>query len=337
MKIMFSFESILLLLIAIAFIVIALFLMYTFLTAKPYPVLTRHDSEKFYFDPGSKSKRKFPDYSEPASVDLSVIVPAYNEEDRLPVMMEETMEYLEKRQARDSSFLYEVIIVDDGSKDKTSMIGLKQSDLYGAEKVRVLTLQKNRGKGGAVRLGVLSSRGKHILFVDADGASKFSDLDKLESNMVEQKEKAKSLAKTNQNLKNLESMSIVCGSRAHLEENAIASRSMFRTFLMKAFHLVVWLLAVRGVRDTQCGFKLLTRDAAIHLFLNLHVERWAFDVDMLYLAQHFGIPAGEVAIQWQEIEGTKMVPVWSWLQMGRDILLIRLRYTLGVWKIKSKF
>lgn len=322
-------------LIIVAISAILLFLLYTFMTAKPYPMLNRHDSEKFYFDPGSKSKRKFPDYNEPASLDLSVIVPAYNEEQRLPVMMEETMNYLETRQKKDPSFRYEVIIVDDGSKDQTTEIGLKQSEQHGADKVRVLTLQKNRGKGGAVRLGVLSSQGRHILFVDADGASKFSDLDKLERCMEEQKLKAKLLKKSK--VRDLESMAIVCGSRAHLEDEAIASRSLFRTFLMKGFHFVVWLLAVRGIRDTQCGFKLFTRQAAIHLFLNLHVERWAFDVDLLYLAQHFGIPCGEVAIQWQEIEGTKMVPVWSWLQMGRDILLIRLRYTMRVWKIKNKF
>ncbi|XP_035828169.1 dolichyl-phosphate beta-glucosyltransferase isoform X2 [Aplysia californica] len=307
------------------------------MTTKAYPVVSRHDSEKFYFDPSSKSKRMFPDYSENPSLDLSVIVPAYNEEQRLPVMMEETMEYLEKRQTENPSFKYEVIIVDDGSKDQTTEIGLKQSEQYGAEKVRVLTLQRNRGKGGAVRLGVLSSRGRQILFVDADGASKFSDLDKLEKNMEEQKEKAKLRSKSRKKAKNMESMAIVCGSRAHLEEDSIATRSMFRTFLMLGFHFVVWLLAVRGIRDTQCGFKLFTREAAILLFLNLHVERWAFDVDLLYLAQYFGIPAGEVAIEWQEIEGTKMVPVWSWLQMGRDILLIRLRYSLSIWKIKSKF
>jgi len=332
-----TIEGLILFLIAAAIIAISLFLLYTFLTAKPYPALTRHDSEKFYFDPSSKVKRKFPDYSETPTVNLSVIVPAYNEEERLPIMMEETMEYLETRQTKDSSFKYEVIIVDDGSKDKTSQFGLKQSEQYGVDKVRVLTLHENRGKGGAVRLGVLSSRGRQILFVDADGASKFSDLDKLEGCMNQQLEKAKGLAAGSSSLKNMESMALVCGSRAHLEEEAIASRSVFRTFLMKGFHLVVWLLAVRGVRDTQCGFKLFTRDAALHLFLNLHVERWAFDVDLLYLAQYFGIPAGEVAIQWQEIEGTKMVPVWSWLQMGRDILLIRLRYTLGAWKIKTKF
>ncbi|XP_059170536.1 dolichyl-phosphate beta-glucosyltransferase-like [Physella acuta] len=332
-----AIHSVVAFLIVAVIIVIFLFLLYTYMTAKPYPNLGRHDSEKFYYDPKSKSKRLFPDYASSPTVELSVIVPAYNEEKRLPIMMEEAMGYLEKRQAQDPTFSYEVIIVDDGSSDQTSAVGLKNSEKFGAEKVRVLTLHHNRGKGGAVRLGVLSSRGKQILFVDADGASKFSDLDKLELSMNTLKETAKEKAKENKKVRKQGKMAIVCGSRAHLEKDSIAKRSLFRTFLMYGFHFVVTLLCVRGVRDTQCGFKLLSREAAIFLFSNMHVERWAFDVDLLYLAQYFGVAISEVAIEWQEIEGTKMVPVWSWLQMGRDIVLIRLRYSLGIWKTKTKF
>ncbi|KAI8798738.1 dolichyl-phosphate beta-glucosyltransferase [Biomphalaria glabrata] len=334
---MLSFVDLIFYLLGVAIVFLILFLIYTYVTAKTYSNLGRHDSEKFYFDPHSKSKRLFPDYTNSPTVHLTVIVPAYNEEKRLPIMMDEAMDYLEKRQAKDSSFTYEVIIVDDGSSDRTSEVGLKHSEKYGADKVRVLTLHHNRGKGGAVRLGILSSRGKHILFVDADGASKFSDLEKLESNLNKLKLVAREAAKVKKNVKHQGSMAIVCGSRAHLEKDSMATRSLFRTFLMLGFHFVVWLLCVRGVRDTQCGFKLFTREAAIFLFSNMHVERWAFDVDLLYLAQHFGISVSEVAIEWHEIEGTKMVPVWSWLQMGRDIVLIRLRYSLGIWKIKTKF
>lgn len=72
---------------------------------------------------------------------------------------------------------------------------------------------------------------------------------------------------------------------------------------MKGFHFLVWFLCVRGVRDTQCGFKLMTRPAARKLFTNLHVERWAFDVELLYIAQALGMRIGEVAVRWQEIEG----------------------------------
>uniref|UniRef100_A0A0B6YA02 Dolichyl-phosphate beta-glucosyltransferase n=1 Tax=Arion vulgaris TaxID=1028688 RepID=A0A0B6YA02_9EUPU len=328
--------DVLILLVAVVFVAAVLFLTYTFMTTSPYPNLGRHDSEKFFFDPKSKTKRLFPEYTDQPSLDLTVVVPAYNEEKRLPIMMEETMDYLEKRHLQDSSFTFEVIIVDDGSTDQTTEIGLLNAAKYGTDKVRVLTLHKNRGKGGAVRLGILSSRGKNILFVDADGASKFSDFGKLETSLKVLEDNAvEKVLKQNKKPKQL--MAVVCGSRSHLEKESIVQRSVFRTFLMLGFHFVVWLLCVRGIRDTQCGFKLLTRDAALLLFLNMHVERWAFDVDILYIAQYFGISVAEVSIEWHEIEGTKMVPFWSWLQMGRDIILIRLRYTLGVWKIKTKF
>ncbi|MPC51014.1 Dolichyl-phosphate beta-glucosyltransferase [Portunus trituberculatus] len=100
-----------------------------------------------------------------------------------------------------------------------------------------------------------------------------------------------------------DALGVSCGSRAHLEEESVATRSFFRTVLMYGFHALVWLFAVRGVRDTQCGFKLLTRRAARILFNSLHVERWAFDVEMLYLAQSLKIPIDEVAVEWNEIEG----------------------------------
>ncbi|KAK7485918.1 hypothetical protein BaRGS_00022784 [Batillaria attramentaria] len=292
-------------------------------TTVPNPDLHRYESEKYFTDSKKESGRsEFPSISDPPSVDLTVVVPAYNEQERLPVMMDEAMEYLEERQKTNRSFSYEVIVVDDGSSDKTTPTALKYSEKYGTDKVRVLTLEKNRGKGGAVRLGMLSGRGRQLLFADADGASKFSHVEKLEAELKK--------------INTEENLVVVCGSRAHLEKESVAQRSLFRTFLMYGFHFLVWFLCVRGVKDTQCGFKLLTRPAAELLFRNLHVNRWAFDVDLLYLAQYFRIPIGEVAITWHEIEGTKMVPVWSWLQMGRDLFLIRLRYMLGLWKISSK-
>lgn len=304
-----------------AVICIVLLIIGIYLTSKPYPYLGRYESEKFYEDPAKNEKFQFPSIHDPPSMDLSVIVPAYFEEERLPAMMNEALEYLEARQKKNLSFSYEIIVVNDGSTDKTTETALEYSKQYGTDKVRVLTLEKNRGKGGAIRLGMFVARGRQLLFADADGASKFSDLDKLEKEMSKKK--------------NSDNMAVICGSRAHLEQDSIAKRSLFRTFLMYGFHFLVYFLCVKGVKDTQCGFKLLTREAAVLLFSNLHVERWAFDVDLLYLAQSFNIPIGEVAISWQEIEGSKMIPVWSWLQMGRDLVLIRLRYILGAWRINK--
>lgn len=129
---------------------------------------------------------------------------------------------------------------------------------------------------------------------------------------------------------------IVIGSRAHLEDNAIATRSFFRTILMHGFHFLVWLFAVRGVRDTQCGFKMFTRRSARILFEIMHVERWAFDVELLYVAQALRMPIREVAVNWTEIDGSKVTPFWSWLQMGRDLFLIWFRYTIGAWSLQRR-
>lgn len=292
-----------------------------------FPSISRHETEKYFYDPESETdKSPFPFMnSSEKSVDLSVIVPSYNEEERLPVMLDETVEFLEKRVASSKSYLYEIIVVDDGSKDKTTEVAQEYTKKYGAEKVRVLTLYKNKGKGGAVRMGILSSRGKYLLMADADAATRFSDIVKLE-------EKLKDLEKNSGN-----GMAISVGSRAHLEEDSIANRSFFRTILMKGFHLLVWLLCVRTVRDTQCGFKLFNRRAAFTTFLNLHVERWAFDAELLYIAESLKIPIGEVAVYWTEIDGSKMVPVLSWIQMGWDLLLIYIWHLTKLWTIEEKF
>ncbi|XP_055792835.1 dolichyl-phosphate beta-glucosyltransferase isoform X2 [Salvelinus fontinalis] len=264
--------------------------------------LKRHEKEKLFLT-ATGEKEPFPSLHDPSSLELSVIVPAYNEELRMPVMMEEAMGYLENRQKQQPLFTYEVIVVDDGSSDQTTEVALQNTRKYGADKVRVLTLVENRGKGGAVRMGTLSSRGKLILMADADGATKFADVEKVEAGLRDVNIKP-------------ENMAISCGSRAHLEEEAVASRSMFRTFLMYGFHFLVWFFCVRGIKDTQCGFKLFTREAALKTFSSLHVERWAFDVELLYIAQCFKIPIAEVAVNWTEIEGSKLVPVWSiaWIQ-----------------------
>ncbi|XP_072333153.1 dolichyl-phosphate beta-glucosyltransferase isoform X2 [Scyliorhinus torazame] len=285
------------------------------------PNLILGEKEKFFRTLNAAGKELFPSIHDHPTKELSVIVPSYNEEERLPLMMDEALEYLEQRQKKDSSFTYEVIVVDDGSKDETTKVALNYSKEYGSDKVRVLTLVKNRGKGGAIKMGVLCCRGRYILMADADGATRFADIEKVEAGLRDLQPGPDNIA-------------IACGSRAHLEKETIAKRSYFRTLLMYGFHFLVWFLCVRGIKDTQCGFKLLTREAAQRTFSTLHVDRWAFDVELLYIAQCLKIPIAEVAVQWTEIEGSKLVPFWSWLQMGKDLLFIRLRYLTGAWNLE---
>lgn len=230
-------------------------------TTSPFPAIKRYKEEEFFIDSDGK-KSKFPTIDDEPSLSLSVIIPAFEEEKRLPVMMDECLEFLQKKSKDDPQFTYEVIVVSDGSKDKTVKTALNYSEKYTSERVRVLELIENRGKGGAVRLGMLSSRGRFLLFADADGATKFADYTKLE----------KSLSIMTKGEWSKEA--IVIGSRAHLEQESTATRSLFRTILMRGFHLLVWLFAVRTIRDTQCGFKLMTRASARRIFKILHVEQW---------------------------------------------------------------
>ena len=215
---------------------------------------------------------------------------------------------------------YEILIVDDGSKDKTSEVALKYVKKYGSDKIRLLTLEKNAGKGGALQMGMLHGRGKYLLMVDADGASKISDLANLETalNSIEDNEHG-----------------IAVGSRSHLQENAVAQRAWYRNFLMYAFHFLVAFFAVRGIKDTQCGFKLFTRRTAAILFKNLNLKRWCFDVEILYMATLLKIPIVEVSINWQEIEGSKLSILDSSLTMARDLVLIKFCYLFGVWSIDN--
>ncbi|KAJ1524310.1 hypothetical protein ONE63_010819 [Megalurothrips usitatus] len=316
-----------LLLIAIGIVIVLCIVLHCI--TKPYPEIYRSDAEKYFKT--MNGREPFPSLNDKPSINLSVVVPAYEEEKRLPPMLDECIDFLEKRKKENKNFLYEVIVVSDGSKDNTVKVASSYTTKYGSDTVRVLDLQPNRGKGGAVRLGMQSARGAVLLFADADGATKFSDLTKLED-ALQQILKVDYLTSLE---KAAEKDAIVCGSRAHLEDEAVATRSFFRTILMYGFHMLVWVLTVRGIKDTQCGFKLLTRSAANTCFRSLHVERWAFDVELLYIAQKLSIPITEIAVNWTEIEGSKVVPVWSWLQMGRDLVLIWLRYQIGAWKLKA--
>ncbi|KAF9362809.1 dolichyl-phosphate beta-glucosyltransferase [Mortierella sp. NVP85] len=248
---------------------------------------------------------------------LSVVVPAYNESERLPIMMKETLEFLNARSQKDPSFTFEILIVDDGSQDSTVHVALEMAQLEANKDIRVLSFEKNRGKGGAVIQGMHYTRGEYVLMVDADGATRFSDLDKMEVQL-------KKIEK--------DGLGIAVGSRAHLvQTDAVVKRSFIRNFLMHSFHKIVYILGIRGIDDTQCGFKLFTRKTARSIFPNMHVEGWIFDIEVLMIAQRLQIPIVEVPVAWQEIDGSKVSLMRDSIQMALDLLIIRMNYILGIW------
>ena len=188
-----------------------------------------------------------------------------------------------------------------------------------------MELPTNRGKGGAVRQGILSSRGKEILFADADGATDINDLGKVRESLHNLLQSSKT------------EYGIAVGSRAHLQDDAVANRSFLRNILMYGFHMFVFIVGgISNIKDTQCGFKLFSRPAARAIFPQMNIERWAFDVEIFVIANILGIKAAEVAVNWEEIDGSKIVPIFSWLEMAKDLLMIRTRYMIGAWSVTER-
>ncbi|XP_042511811.1 dolichyl-phosphate beta-glucosyltransferase isoform X4 [Macadamia integrifolia] len=269
------------------------------------------DANAVFEDPKPLKKVPCPWIFDPAEKYISLIIPAFNEEHRLPGALDETMKlgmhvslsplplemtscpfpsrapighaasmqarsYLQQRAAKDKSFSYEVVIVDDGSGDGTNKIAFDFVRRYTIDNVRVILLGRNHGKGEAIRKGMLHSRGELLLMLDADGATKVNDLEKLENQIhaVAREELQLGDAPSSDSSERVSDIPIAAfGSRAHLEEKALATRKWYRNFLMKGFHIVVLLTAGPGIRDTQCGFKMFTRAAARKLFTNIRLKR----------------------------------------------------------------
>lgn len=285
-------------------------------------------------DPNSLKQVPCPHVVDPASKYISLIIPAFNEEYRLPGALEETMIYLQQRASKDPSFSYEVVIIDDGSTDGTKRVAFEFVRKYTVDKVRVILLGRNHGKGEAIRKGMLHSRGELLLMLDADGATKITDLEKLENQIRAVAKKDGDSSGSDPSFRISDTPVVVFGSRAHLEEKALATRKWYRNFLMKGFHLVVLLAAGPGVRDTQCGFKMFTRAAARKLFSNVRLKRWCFDVELVFLCKWFRIPISEISVNWSEIPGSK-VNLLSIPNMVWELLLMSVGYRIGIWRISN--
>lgn len=284
----------------------------------PPPIVTRASEKTYRSRASSRKSLPLPSLADRGSVDLSVVIPAYNETSRLPSMLEATLAHLNSPTIK-SSRTYEILIVDDGSKDDTSALALKLASQYPRSDIRVITLEKNLGKGGAVRHGMLHSRGHRLLMVDADGASRFEDLEHLWKSMDK-------VAPKNE-------PAVAVGSRAHLvKTDAVVKRSMLRNILMYGLHTILRIVGVGDIRDTQCGFKLFTRRAAQKIFPAQHLATWIFDVELLLLAKQLSIPVVEVPVEWHEVAGSKLNIVKDSLQMLRDLLVLRGNQLVGRWK-----
>jgi dolichyl-phosphate beta-glucosyltransferase len=234
------------------------------------------------------------------AIDLSIVVPAYNEERRLPPTLINMIDFFDRM-----PFSYEVIVVDDGSSDGTADIVRKFERVR--EQVRLIQLPKNYGKGHAVRLGVLNSRGKRVLFADADGATPIEEFLRLNEALNK-------------------GAPIAIGSRALASTDTKVSTSIHRRLLGRLFNRCVNTVLVPSIADTQCGFKMFTRPVATFLFRNQRSDGFSFDVELLYVAKKSEIPVTEVPINWNNIPGSKVNLVLDSLKMLRDVFQFKVMH-----------
>lgn len=232
---------------------------------------------------------------------LSVIVPAYNEERRLPPTLIEMIDYLDEQK-----YSYEIIVVDDGSTDQTSQVVEKFEKIR--SQVRLIKLAKNRGKGHAVKTGALNAKGQFILFNDADGSTPISEVSKLLFTIKDAK------------------ADITFGSRAKQNGNTEIKAHFHRVIIGRTFNLLVNLLLIKGVKDTQCGFKLFTKEAAREVFTRQTIEGFNFDVELLYLAKINDFKFTEVPVNWHSTPGSKVNLITDSLIMFFTLFVIKYRH-----------
>ena len=228
--------------------------------------------------------------------ELSIVIPAFNEESRLPGSLEKIAAYL--REKRPNT---EVIVVDDGSRDRTAAVAESWRDRIPT--LRVVSNGVNRGKGFSVRHGSLEARGEIVLFTDADLSSPIEEAEKL--------------------LAALEAHDVAIGSRAVDRSLIEVHESPFREFAGIIFNRIVRVTLRLPFVDTQCGFKAFRRERCRIIFEQQTIERFGFDPELLYLARHHGLSTAEVPVRWAHSPATKVNMMRDSVQMFLDVFVIR--------------
>jgi dolichyl-phosphate beta-glucosyltransferase len=229
---------------------------------------------------------------------LSIVIPAYNESLRIGKTLDSICDYM-----KECGYSHEIIVVDDGSSDDTARVVRKAAEKH--PDMVLLQNVGNKGKGYSVKQGVLSSRGRFVLMSDADLSTPIGEIGKLFKELEE-------------------GYDIAIGSRSISGSMVLKRQAWFRQLMGKTFNKLVQAITVSGIRDTQCGFKLFTADAARSVFALQRIERFAFDVEALYLAKKMGFGIKEVPVIWVNSPDSRVSIFRDSFQMLQDLLKIRL-------------
>ncbi len=237
---------------------------------------------------------------------LSVVIPMYNESHRLRRSLPGLVSYFQKQH-----YSYEIVVVDDGSTDDTA--ALARELLAPIKHFRVIRKNPNRGKGHAVKTGMLAARGRYVLFCDADLSTPPSEIEKFWP-WLEQ------------------GYDVVIGSRKMPGANIVRHQPFWRENLGKVFTWLTDLIATRNISDVTCGFKCFTHQAAQQLFSRSVINDWSFDAEVLFIAQRHGLKIKEVPVTWRDEPGTRVRVVRDAVRALTGLLRIRLNAMRGLYK-----
>jgi len=229
---------------------------------------------------------------------FSIIIPAYNEDKRLGPTLEKIWHFMESKNAG-----YEIIVVDDGSGDRTSEVA-RGSDASKNGKLSVLSNPGNKGKGYSVRNGIGASKGEYVLITDADLSTPIEEMDKLWDHVAG-------------------GFDIVIGSRSITDSDVTKRQPWYREIMGKTFNKLVRTLVINGFNDTQCGFKLVKGSVARELARKMCIDGFCFDVEMLFLAKKMGCRIKETGVIWRNSPESTVRLMDSSLRMFLDLFIIR--------------
>lgn len=228
---------------------------------------------------------------------LSIVIPAFNEEERILTTLRKIKAYLKEK-----TYPCQIIVVDDGSRDKTPSLVLGLSKEF--KNLTLLKNERNTGKGYSVKRGVMAAQGEYILFSDADLSAPIQEIEKFFPYFEQ-------------------GFDVVIGSRALKDSDIKLRQPWWREGMGKTFNLFVQAIVFGGIKDTQCGFKCFKREVAHHLFSLARIEGFSFDVEVLFLAKKFGYNIKEVPVVWINSAASKVHPLLDSARMFLELLKIR--------------
>lgn len=234
---------------------------------------------------------------------VSIVIPAFNEAERLGATLQAIDRYCRREQRA-----CEVLVVDDGSQDRTAEVVRAFAAVH--PEVRLLQQPRNRGKGAAIQAGVAATRGELVLFSDADLSTPIEELPRLEAALAD-------------------GAAVAIASRAVAGARIEEHQPFYREWMGKSFNRMVQWLVLPGLHDTQCGFKLFRGEAARALFPQLTIPGFGFDVEVLYLARRQGLVIREVPVAWRNSRQSKVSPLRDAWRMLGDLFRILWRHRSG--------